>query len=183
MSRDAPATLGDEEIEALYLRHRQSLFRYVIGMTFGDRHLAEDIVQETFLRAWRTPELATDPGSSCRGWLTTVARNVVIDRLRRRDRRPPEVGGEVLPLIPDPTCEMDRVVTSLTVRRALARLAPVQRHILIELYFRQRSVSEVADRLGVPTGTVKSRAHYAVRALRQLLEEQTPAVADERRAA
>jgi RNA polymerase sigma-70 factor (ECF subfamily) len=183
MSAPAHSSLGEEQFEALYDRHGQSLLRYVIGLTFGDQHLAEDIVQETFLRAWRTPQLVTDRGGSCRGWLTTVARNVLIDRLRCRGRRPQEVGEGALPLIPDPTCEMDRVVTSLTVRRALAQLAPVHRQILVELYFRQHSLTEVAQRLRVPTGTAKSRAHYALRALRQLLEEQSPVVTDERRAA
>jgi RNA polymerase sigma-70 factor (ECF subfamily) len=170
-----PTTLRHEQIEALYARHGRPLLRYVASLTFGDQHLAEDIVQETFLRAWRTPALVTGATGSCHRWLTTVARNTLIDRLRHRARRPQEAGGETLPLIPDPTCDIDRVVTSLTVRRALSKLAPAQRHILVELYFGQRSLNEVATRLGIPTGTVKSRAHYAVRALRRILEEQPPA--------
>ncbi len=170
------ATLADEQITALYVRHHRSLHRYVTSMTYGDRHLAEDIVQETFLRAWRTPELVTDAGGSCRSWLTTVARNVVIDRLRRKGRRPAETSEDALPLIADPTCEADQVVISLTVRRALKELSPIQRHILVELYFRQRSLAEVAERLCIPTGTVKSRAHYAVRALRRVIEEPSGVV-------
>jgi RNA polymerase sigma-70 factor, ECF subfamily len=166
------ATLGSHQLEAMYLRYGPGLRRYVLGLTFGDRHLAEDIVQETFLRAWRTPELVDD---SCRGWLTTVARNLLIDRLRRRDRRPREAGEDALPLIADPICEMDRVVTSLTVRRAIAQLPPLQRNVLIELYFRQRSLGEVAERFGIPVGTVKSRLHYALSALRRVLDHSPDA--------
>lgn len=168
-------TLRHEQIEALYARHGRTLLRYVASLTFGDRHLAEDIVQETFLRAWRTPALVTGAAASCHGWLTTVARNMLIDRLRHRARRPQEAGGDSLPFIPDPICDIDRVVMSLTVRRALGTLTPAHRHILVELYFRQRTPIEVATRLGVPIGTVKSRAHYAARALRRALQERQPA--------
>ncbi len=165
-------TLTDAQMETLYARHGQPVFRYLLSMTFHDRHLAEDILQETFLRAWRTPELMDS--ESARGWLTTVARNLVIDRLRHRGRRPLESGDGALPQIAEPTCAIDQVVTSMTVHAALARLTRSQREILVEMYFRQRSLIEAADVLGIPVGTVKSRAHYALRALRRELE---PAVA------
>jgi RNA polymerase sigma-70 factor, ECF subfamily len=174
-------TLDDRKLDALYRRHRPAVFRYALGLTLGDRHLAEDITQETFLRAWRTPHLATDRPDGCHGWLTTVARNLVIDRLRHRRRRPTEAGDGALPTVAAPTSEVDHMLTALTVRHALAKLTPSHRQILTETYLRGRALAEVAEELGIPLGTAKSRVHYALRALRQELAE--PARTDERQAA
>jgi RNA polymerase sigma-70 factor, ECF subfamily len=173
-------TLDERKTEVLYQRHRRSVFRFVRTLTLGDEYLAEDITQETFLRAWRTPDLVVDGPEGCHNWLTTVARNIVIDRLRRRRARPPETGDEHLSLVPAPSSDIDRMVTSLTVHDALATLSPARRQLLIEVYLRGRSLAEVADELGIPVGTTKSRIHYALRALRRVIEE--PA-ADQARAA
>lgn len=167
-------TLDDGKLDALYRRHGDAVFRYVLGLALGDRHLAEDIVQETFLRAWRTPDLATDRPEGCRNWLVTVARNVMVDRVRHRRRRPPEAGDDKLPMVAAPHCEIDRMVTSITVRDALTGLTPAHREILVEVYFRDRSLAEIAGGLGIPLGTAKSRVHYALRALRQKLEGRRP---------
>jgi RNA polymerase sigma-70 factor (ECF subfamily) len=161
---------GVAEFEDLYRRHGRALFRYALARTFGDTHLAEDIVQETFLRAWRTPGVVGARTESCRAWLVTVARNLVIDRLRNRDRRPRETGDGVLPQIPVQQCETDRVVMSLALRQAMASLTPRRREILIEVYLQDRSLKQVSEALGVPIGTVKSRAHAALRALRGELD-------------
>jgi RNA polymerase sigma-70 factor (ECF subfamily) len=166
-----PETLDERKTEVLYQRHRPSVFRFVRTLTLGDEHLAEDITQETFLRAWRTPDLVVDGPDGCHNWLTTVARNIVIDRLRRRRARPPETGDEHLPYVAAPSCDIDRMVTSLTLRDALAKLSPARRQVLIDVYFRGRSLAEVADEQGIPVGTAKSRIHYALRALRAVLEE------------
>ncbi len=170
-------------MERLYSRYGRTLHRYLLTLTFGDQHLAEDLLQEVLLRAWRTPELVNDRSDSARAWLTTVARNIVIDRLRRNGRRPQEASGDVLPQIAEPTCEIERVVTSLTVRDAMAKLTPTRREILIEMYFRQRSVNEVSESLGIPVGTVKSRAYYALRALRVELAGGSAAATVEQMAA
>ena len=163
-------TLDEHRADALYRRHRPSVFHFVRTLTPGDVHLAEDITQETFLRAWRTPDLV-EGQDGCHNWLKTVARNLVIDRLRSRRSRPPETGDEHLPLVPAPTSEIDRVVTSLTVHDALATLTAVRREILTEVYLKGRSLAEVAKELGIPLGTAKSRIHYALRALREVLQE------------
>jgi RNA polymerase sigma-70 factor, ECF subfamily len=175
-----PETLDERKTEALYLRHRPSVFRFVRTLTLGDVHLAEDITQETFLRAWRTPDLVVDGPDGCHNWLTTVARNLVIDRLRRRRCRPPETGAEHLSLVAAPSSDIDRMVTSLTVHDALATVTPAHREILTEVYLKGRSLAEVAEELGIPLGTAKSRIHYALRALRQVLQEP---VTDQRSAA
>src|SRR5262249_62225682 len=122
----------------------------------------------------RPPELVADGRDSRRAWLYTVARNLIIDRSRSRGCRPPETDDAVLPSIPDPTCAIDRVLTSLALREALTRLTAAQREVLVELYYRDRSPNEIAAALGIPVGTVKSRAHSAVRALRAELTGARP---------
>jgi RNA polymerase sigma-70 factor, ECF subfamily len=163
------STKGDTDnrmMEEFCRRHSTGLRKYILSLTFGDEHLADDVLQETFLRAWRQPEVVTDTRDSRRAWLHTVAKNIVIDRSRWRGRRPQEAGDAALPWIAEPNSDIDRVVISLTLRQAIRKLPRVQREILTELYYRERSLNEIAEKLGIPVGTVKSRAHYALRALR-----------------
>jgi RNA polymerase sigma-70 factor (ECF subfamily) len=105
-----------------------------------------------------------------RAWLHTVARNLVIDDWRSRRVHPevpvaevPDDGGE-----PD---RSDELLLSWVVAEALTRLSREHRDVLLECYYRGRPVAEAARRLGIPEGTVKSRTHYALRALRLALEE------------
>src|SRR5215470_5951961 len=168
------ATAEDRHLEEFCRRHSSALHRYVRTLTYGDGYLTEDIVQETFIRAWRQPEVVADGRGSGHAWLYTVARNIVIDRVRARGCRPRETGDAVLPPMPDPVCPIDRLVTSLTLREALTRLSARQREILVELYYRDRSPQEIAAALGIPVGTVKSRTHYALRALRAELTGTRP---------
>lgn len=162
---------GDELLRTLYAEHAGPLLGYVLRLTDGDRQRAEDVVQETLLRAWRHPE-SLDPGrGSLRPWLWTVARNIVVDGARARHARPREVGEEALAAlsIEDP---IDQAVLAWEVAEALGKLSPEHRAVLIETYYRGRSVAEAAEVLQVPPGTVKSRTYYALRALRLALEEQ-----------
>jgi RNA polymerase sigma-70 factor (ECF subfamily) len=135
-------------------------------ITTGDRAAAEDVVQETFLRAWRHPESFAD-GSSARGWLITVARNVVIDRVRARTARPHETAEHEPEPVPD---HAQRVVDALLMEAVLASLSYEHRRVLTELYYNGRTYTEAAVCLGVPTGTVKSRTHYALCELRRAFQ-------------
>ncbi|BCB74994.1 sigma-70 family RNA polymerase sigma factor [Phytohabitans flavus] len=145
--------------------YRRPLHRFLTRLLLGQQDLAEDLVQETFLRAWRNAEaLAADPPKVA-PWLYTVARRVAIDALRARQARPPEVSLPDLNRIADTDDEMDRVVSVHAVRLALGRISQEHREVLVEMYYRGASVAEAAARLGIPEGTVKSRAYYAVRAL------------------
>jgi RNA polymerase sigma-70 factor (ECF subfamily) len=160
----------DEDlVRALYAEHAAPLLRYALRMTDGDRQRAEDIVQETLLRAWLHPEAIAD--RPARPWLFAVARNLAVDAHRARKARPHEVGESALTLIPVPD-EADRVLESWAVADALAALRPDHRRVLLETYYRGRSVAEAAVVLGIPAGTVKSRAFYALRALKLALEER-----------
>jgi RNA polymerase sigma-70 factor, ECF subfamily len=162
--------VSDEDlVRALYAEHASALLRYALRMTDGDRQRAEDIVQETLLRAWMHPEAIAD--RPARPWLFAVARNLAVDAHRARKARPHEVGESALSLVSVPD-EADRVLESWAVADALAALRPDHRRVLLETYYRGRSVAEAARVLGVPPGTVKSRAFYALRALRLALEER-----------
>ncbi|MGV9311637.1 sigma-70 family RNA polymerase sigma factor [Streptomyces sp. NPDC003691] len=153
-------------IRALYEEHGRALLAYAQRLT-GDRAAAEDVVQETLIRAWKHHESLTNGKGSVRGWLLTVARNIVTDRCRARAARPTEV-AESPANGPVESDHAEAVVDSMVVLEALDRLSADHREVLVELYFQGRTVTEAAKVLGIPAGTVKSRSHYALKALREL---------------
>lgn len=151
--------------------HADALLAHALRLVNGDRQRAEDLVQETLLRAWRHPEALDPDRGSVRAWLFTIARNLAIDAWRRRGTRVGEVVTDELPEPAQTVDETDRAVEAWTVAEALARLSPQHREVLVECFYQGRSVAEAAARLGVPPGTVKSRTHYALRSLRLILAE------------
>jgi RNA polymerase sigma-70 factor (ECF subfamily) len=167
-----PRESSDETlIRTLYHEHGRSLLAYATRLT-GDRAAAEDVVQETLIRAWKHASSMVDERGSIRGWLLTVARNIITDRIRARAARPQEVAESPA----TPPVERDHaqgVVDSMTVLGALDRLSPEHREVLVEMYYRGRTVTETAAALGVPPGTVKSRSYYALRAMRSALSGGT----------
>jgi RNA polymerase sigma-70 factor (ECF subfamily) len=167
----APAGRGCDEalVRALYSEHAGPLLRYALHLTSGDRQRAEDIVQESLLRAWLHPEAIAD--RPARPWLYAVARNLAVDAHRARKARPHEVGEGALDLVSVPD-EADRALESWAVADALRALRPEHRSVLLETYYRGHSVAEAAAVLGIPAGTVKSRTFYALRALKLALEER-----------
>ncbi|MPZ25789.1 MAG: sigma-70 family RNA polymerase sigma factor [Micromonosporaceae bacterium] len=165
---------GQEEaalLRTLHKEHGDALHAYAQRLCQGDRQRAEDLVQETLLRAWRHPASMDPAQGSVRAWLFTTARNLAIDAWRRRSVRVAEVVTDQLPEPLPEVNEADRAVEAWTIAEALDRLSPAHREVLMECFYRGRSVAEAAARLGVPPGTVKSRTHYALRALRVVLEE------------
>jgi RNA polymerase sigma-70 factor, ECF subfamily len=152
-------------IRALFEEHGHAVLAYATRLT-GDRAAAEDVVQETLLRAWRHPEALLNGKGSVRGWLLTVARNIVTDRARARAARPTEVAESPYSQ-PVELDHADAVVDSMVVLEAMDRLSEDHRTVLVEIYFHGRSVTEAAQTLGIPPGTVKSRSYYALRALRE----------------
>ena len=168
--RGTQGPVSDEAlVRTLYAEHAGPLLRYALHLTNGDRQRAEDIVQETLLRGWLHPEAIAE--RPARPWLFAVARNLAVDAYRARRARPHEVGEAALELIAAPD-EADRALESWAVADALKALRPEHRGVLLETYYRGRSVAEAAVALGIPAGTVKSRTFYALRALKLALEER-----------
>lgn len=161
-----------EFVRSLYSRYGRSVLGRVLGLVHGDYQRAEDIVQETFLRAWQHQD-SLDPDRAA-PWLHTVAHNLVVSAYRRSAARPPESPlpeGE-LPLAGGGEAELDRMLERWQLVEAMRGLRPEHREVLIEVYYLRRTVAETAERLGVPPGTVKSRCYYGLRALRGVLEEK-----------
>lgn len=159
----------DDAIRALHDAHAPALRRYVAHLQH-DPSAAEDTVQETLLRAWRTPRiLAQDPGEA-RSWMFTVARNLVIDEARSARRRHELTVDELPDRVDDD--RTDALFDSLLIEEALASLSADHRAVVVRAYFGGLTVAELADELGIPEGTVKSRLHYGLRALRLALQEK-----------
>ncbi len=155
-------------LRVLHDEHAGALWSYVLRLT-GDRGRAEDVVQETLLRAWRNPTVLDQSNGSARAWLFTVARRIVIDDWRAARTRPERVTAD--PPEQPVTDPAEQTVETAIICAALRTLSREHREVLLECYYQGASVAEAAAKLGVPPGTVKSRTHYALRALKASLEQ------------
>lgn len=167
--RGLGAAPSDDLLRALHARYADRLYRFVLRLS-GDFPLAQDVVQETLLRAWRHPEVMARGEDQVRPWLYTVARNLVIDEMRSARRSRELTTGD-----PPEGAQADgsrSVLDSWLVADALTGLSDEHRAVVVGAYYRGRSVRELAAELGVPAGTVKSRLHYALRAMRLALQEK-----------
>ena len=162
---DSPTAL----MQQLHDEHAAALWGFCLHLT-RDPVRAEDVVQETLLRAWQRYEVLDERRGSVRSWLFTVARNIVIDEWRSK-RSQNERPFDEVPEPGHPVDHADTLLQSWVVAEAITSLSPEHRNVLHECYYRGRSVAEASRQLGVPEGTVKSRTHYALRALRLALEE------------
>ncbi|HXD61064.1 MAG TPA: sigma-70 family RNA polymerase sigma factor [Lacisediminihabitans sp.] len=158
-----------ELLRVLHDEHAPALWRYVVWLT-GDRELAEDVVQEALLRAWRRPRVLDQSETSARAWLFTVARNLVVDHARSARSRN-EIVTDAPPerAIADQT---DALLDAWLVSDALTALSREHRVVIVHSYYLGQSTAEIARELDIPDGTVKSRLHYALRALRLALQER-----------
>jgi RNA polymerase sigma-70 factor (ECF subfamily) len=163
----------DEILAVIYRANRGPLLRQARAI-LGDSGLAEEVVQETFVRAWRACSAFDPDGSPMFVWLSVILRNLALDRMRSRGRRPGVArsvpDNEALgPSQPD---GVDLLLLRTRLRDALARLHDDHRTAVLETVMRDRPYDEVAAELGIPVGTVKSRTHYALRRMRRILEAE-----------
>jgi RNA polymerase sigma-70 factor (ECF subfamily) len=172
-------TTGESDLmRALHAEHAHALWGFALRLTSGDRSRAEDVVQETLLRAWTHPEAMDPSRGSPRNWLFTVARNLVIDAIRARKTRPAEVGevrmGEdwAQTLADTGANPYDQSLDAWELAEVVAVLSTEHRAVLVETYYHGASVAQAAKTLGIPPGTVKSRTYYALRALRLACQER-----------
>jgi RNA polymerase sigma-70 factor (ECF subfamily) len=165
------AVSDEESLRALYEAHAPVLLAYALRLTEGDRPRAEDIVQETLLRAWRNIDRVDRDDRPIRPWLFTVAQHIAVDAHRARRARPTEVGDAALAVLPG-LDQVEATLDRIVVTDALHALSPEHRAVIVETYYRGRSVADAARVLGIPPGTVKSRCYYALRALKLALAER-----------
>lgn len=157
-----------DAIDQLYQRYSRRIYGFGVRL-LGDRQLAEELVQETFVRLWRTAG-SFDPGrGSVTAYVLTMARRIAIDLWRRPSSRPfdPEP-----PDAPAPGDQVDAVLTSVAVSEAMATLSPQHREVLELSYHGDLTQADIAAVLGIPLGTVKTRSYYALRALKLALLER-----------
>jgi RNA polymerase sigma-70 factor (ECF subfamily) len=160
------ALTRERDVREAYAAHAGELYGFATR-SLGDAGLAEEAVQETFLRAWRAGKRFDPEIGSLRTWLFAILRNVVIDLGRARAARPALADSEAEPSV-EP---IEETLLAWQVEEAMRRIGDQHREILVETYYRGRPYAEVAAELGIPVGTVKSRVYYALRALRIALEE------------
>ncbi len=160
---------ADAAIRDLYSHYADALHGYAERFCHGSAS-ADDIVQETFIRAWRhLPQLTADD-RPVRPWLFRVARNLLIDADRAARARPVTVPAQPAEDARDDS-GLDQVLDRQLVSAALRRLSSVHRTVLVETFYHGDSLAAVARELGIPHGTARSRLHYALHALRRQLHE------------
>lgn len=167
-----PGLDTEQGLRAAYTAHGAELYRYALRQ-LGDEGAAQESVQEVFLRAWRRAGSYDPSIASLRVWLFAIARNVVIDEIRRVAARP---WRRRLTDEPDPGNDSvgpadDALVDGWLVEEALRRLRPEHRQAIVEAYLRGRPHAEIAAEAGVPLGTIRSRVFYGLKALRLAMDE------------
>lgn len=150
-------------------RHAPVNLRYVMSLT-GSWCDAEDITQETFLKAWRQPRLLKSSPERVRAWMLTVAQNLAIDRARSARRRREELHGET-PETPTGD-KTEELLNQIMLREAFGSISKQHQEGITKAHFEGKSIAELSMELKIPEGTVKSRLHYGMRALRQILKER-----------
>lgn len=167
----APATATDSaELRAdwvrLASRHLDGVYK-LAGYMLGDRGEAEDAVQEALIRAWRAWPKLREP-DSFGAWLDRIVVNVCRDRINARRRvKPISLDDEMEVVAADP---FRATLNRDAVGRALDRLSPEQRVVVVFRYWRDMPLEEIAQHLALPLGTVKSRLHNAKKLLRREIE-------------
>lgn len=158
-----------EPVAELYRRYGGRLYRFGVQL-LGDTGLAEELVQECFIRLWRTAgrfDLSRGPVAA---YLFVIARSIGADLRKRPSSRPLEPVDEAqVPPQPD---SADRIVETLMVRDALESLSAAHREVLMLVHEEGLTQSQIAERLGLPLGTVKSRMFHGLRALRTALAQR-----------
>jgi RNA polymerase sigma-70 factor (ECF subfamily) len=167
--QDVATSQREQALQGLHDRHAPELWRFALRLT-RDPQVAEDVVQESLLRAWRDPGLETRSEQQARAWLFTVVRNLVVDRWRSAAQRHEVAGIDfVEPGVGDRSGE---VLDRWLLTDALGSVSREHRQVIAAAYYEGRTVAEIAAELRVPEGTVKSRLHYGLRSLRLVLQEK-----------
>ncbi len=172
-SESGPQVADESGIKEAFVAHRVVLTG-VARRVLGSGHLAEEAVQETFVRAWRSRERFNPDRGSLRTWLFSIERNLLIDMTRThtlRELRVSYSGDDIETVADDVTDQVERAMASWQVEEAIRGLTPEHRTVLVAMYFNGRTSREMAEQLAIPEGTVRSRLFYALRSMKAILEE------------
>ena len=141
-----------------------------------DPDLAEDVVQEAFLRAWRACSSFDPAGGPMLNWLLVITANTAVDMVKARVRRPPVASGASAEDAPAAgLSDVDRLILRSQLRQALASIGAHHRDAVVETVLRDRPYADVAAELGIAPGTLRTRVHYGLRRLRCVLEAEEEA--------
>ena len=158
-----------EAFEILYGRYVRSVFGLALRR-LGDRATAEDAVQEAFTAIWRSASTYRPERGAAGGWIYTVARNAIVDRLRRNGPTADAELPELASTEPGPAQQAEDSDVAFRVHRALEELQPREREVIELAYWSGMSQSEVAEYLHLPLGTVKTRTRSGLARLATALE-------------
>ena len=177
------ARRGDDAAwESIVREHQEPVFRLAY-LLLGDAHEAEDIAQEAFIRAFRALH-TFDASRPMRPWLLSISANLARNRRRSIGRYLAAV-GRVFQSSPEPVTPLGERSSqqweAQVLSDAVRRLNPMEREVVYMRYFLDLSEAEMAQALGVPAGTVKSRLHRALQRLRSVVDQEFPALREERR--
>ena len=165
-----PRDRSGEELRELYRRYAGELFGFAAN-ALGDREQAEEVVQDVFAQLWRHAGEYDQRRASVRTWLYAIARNRIVDAHRRAAVRPKYAEQDSLESAAEMDAALDQAVLRWQITAALARLSPAHREVIRLAHYGGLTMREIAERTGVPLGTVKSRTSYALRSLRLILDE------------
>ena len=166
-----PRDRSGDELRELYRRYAGELFGFAAS-ALGDREQAEEVVQDVFAQLWRHAGEYDQRRASVRTWLYAIARNRIVDAHRRAAARPRRAeDDDSLDSAAEIDAALDQAVLRWQITAALARLSPAHREVIRLAHYGGLTMREIAERTGIPLGTVKSRTSYALRSLRLILDE------------
>ncbi len=169
---ESPGPFTDADMHSAYKAHANELFA-VAQRSLGDIGLAQEAVQETFIRAWRASSRFDPNIGSLRAWLFAILRTVIIDLARKRGRRFPVANTDEIDQAERGGGEdrFDKVLNQWVMEQALTQLRDEHREVILAVHRDGLSSVEIAAEMAIPEGTVRSRLYYGLRALRLALEE------------
>lgn len=166
-------------LEVLYTRYSRIVFSFALRIV-GDPQIAEELLQEVFFRTWRQGALFRSSRGAFVTWLLSITHNMAIDELRKRNRRPQKADSEepeaLLAAMADTSQDVEEEVWLSSLRTTISdamRLLPQAQRVTIEMaYFQGLTQREIAERLGEPLGTIKTRMRLGIQKLREQLGSQ-----------
>lgn len=162
---------GVFDVHQAFAEHARAIYGFALNST-RDSTIAEDCVQETFVRAWRARDRYHSERGSERTWLFAIARNVVIDEIKARARRPTPTTNELMEVDAPAVAVVETVDDRIVLSGGLARLSPEHRDIIVAVHLNGMTYQQLHETSGVPVGTLRTRMYYGLKALREILGEE-----------